>query len=523
MTTPQKALEKYNHLRFGPVLGVSDEGSAAQTIADAAYASAKAWALGNPDAMSVGVIIDGERMGSSGEVPIGPDEYRMVLPAAIGSTFCTTNVGVRVNTRLHQPLPEFRVADAAADEEKWIAAVFAKFKPFIHTPDGQMRPLTVRLLTETQECLEALRRLVPKLEAGRRDGRLGPPALHSLSFLIAFGEEIASDEQIDRIKRLMALASELGVHEVAIDGDLKEAARRRLSIQGLLNILDPEAARALLAHGRKLGVRVAYHFEIDPETAARTVWTGLNSAYRNGMTAAKYGLFPLQFDQQQYVVRHIQSWMTDWTPIPAFYVDTALVTESDVFASDRCVEAARLWMDMVSRNGAKVVLVDAPDRINPRRLLRRGTGPDDPGVLSLDDLKTLLEHANSLGLRVLWSGGVSAEEAFALGKLGVFGFFTTSSTARVVPVHGSLTSDAQLAAEKEPTELGVRRIHALAQGGYLCSVLAGEDQLIDEIDRRCTDLIASGSESDACKAALGSLNDALIRGWKRYWDRGAGG
>ena len=45
MTTTQK-IEAYDHQRFGPILGVSDEGSAAPTIAYAAYNSAKALATG---------------------------------------------------------------------------------------------------------------------------------------------------------------------------------------------------------------------------------------------------------------------------------------------------------------------------------------------------------------------------------------------------------------------------------------------------------------------------------------------
>lgn len=517
MTTRLKALEEYDHARFGPVLGVSDEGSAAPHIVEAAYKSAKAQALGRPGAMTVGVIIDGERMGSAGEVPIGPPEYDLVLSQALDHTFCTTNVGVRVNTRLHQPLPEIRVADAEGDEAKWLAGIFDKFKPFIHTPDGRPRPLTVRLLTESEECREALRRLVPKLEAGRGEGKLGPPELHRLSFLIVFTDPITTRERIDKVRGLLALAAELGVPEVAIDGDLLEGARRRLSIQGLLNVLEPATGRELLAEAAKLGVRLTYHFEVDPETAARTVWTGLNSAFRNGLTAAKYGLFPLDLEQMEYVVRHVQQWMAEWTPIPAFYVDTALVTDGDIYEGDRTVEAARLWMDMVSKNGAKVVLVDAPDRIDPHRLLKTG-GAKDNGVLSMDDLATLLEHSRKVGLRVLWSGGVSAQEAYELGRLGVFGFFTTGSTARVVPVGRILEGDAMLASEKEPTELGVRRIHALAGAGYLQTTLAdGDSGIGEEIASRAQALIDSSTDGEACAAALDALDETLVRGWKLHW------
>ena len=92
-------VNEYDHARFGPLLAVSDEGSAAQTIAEAAYASPKAKSLASPDPMAVGVMIDGERMSSAGEAPIGPDEYEQLISAAFGRTLCSTNVGVRANAR----------------------------------------------------------------------------------------------------------------------------------------------------------------------------------------------------------------------------------------------------------------------------------------------------------------------------------------------------------------------------------------------------------------------------------------
>ncbi len=515
-----KLLEAYDNGRFGPLLGVSDEGSAALTIAEAAHQSAKAQALDTPaDETCVGVIIDGERMGSAGEVPIGPDEYEQVIPAASGRTFCSTNVGVRVNTRFHQPLPEFAVADAAANEQAWLDKIFAKFAPFIDTPDGKPRPLTVRLLIRTPECFAAIRDLVLRLEAARGD-RLGPPELHRISVLLIFDHDTAAEQQADQIRGLMKLASEIGVPEVAVDGKLVEAARRRMSIQGLLNILDPSIVRTLLAEAQSLGVRLVYHYELDPESAARTVWTGLNSARHYGLSAAKYGLFPLKLEQQEYVVRQIQRWMPDWTAIPAFYLDTALLTEDDVFEADRCVEAARIWMDMVAKAGVKIVLFDCPDRITPHRLLRTTGGPDDPGVLSMEDVQTLLAHSQGLGLRVLWSGGIKPDQAFNLGRLGVSGIFTTGSTARLVPVSGTLEDDQQLAAAKEPTEAGVRRIHALVQGGYLCFVLAtGAQDLVDEIETKSAVLIDGATKGKALTDAIDSFNTTLIRGWKTYWSQ----
>jgi hypothetical protein len=110
-------LEDYDYAKYGPLLGISDEGSAAGTIAAAGYASAKSIVTGSANAAAVGIIIDGERMTSAGEVPIGADEYAAITKVAFGRTLCSTNVGVRVSARLYQPLPEFQVSDAHKDEE----------------------------------------------------------------------------------------------------------------------------------------------------------------------------------------------------------------------------------------------------------------------------------------------------------------------------------------------------------------------------------------------------------------------
>lgn len=517
MTLPKRALEAYDHWRFGPVLGVSDEGAAARTIAESAYMSAKARAYPGAGPMCVGLIIDGERMGSAGEVPIGPDEYADVVSASTDRTFATTNVGVRVNTRIYQPLPEHHVAEAKGDEDAWLDAVFARFAPFLDTPDGMPRPLTVRLRVDGgDDSLEALRRLVPKIEAGRAEGKLGGADLHRLSFLVVY-DALIGEAEVEQILALIALAGELDVPEVAVDGEKVEAARRRISIQGLLNILDADTCRRVLKAGHAVGVQPTYHYEVDAETAARTVWTGLDSAKHQGLTAAKYGLFPLMLKQQRHVVESIERWLrSDWTPIPAFYVDTPLVTDDDVLESDRIVEAARMWMDMVVAAGAKVVLVDAPDRINPHRLLKRTDDPNDPGVLTIDQVATLQAHADCIRLRVLWSGGNSAEHAYELGKLGVFGIFTTGSASRVAAVSGALVGDQQLARQAQPTELGVRRIHALLQAGYLCHVL-DDAATVAEIDARAGDLIAAGNDGDDCVEALDAIDAVMIRGWRAHW------
>ena len=226
------SLATYDSEHFGPLFAVSDEGSAGETIVNAAYASAKAKALWPIDPVSLGVALDGERMTSAGEVPIGPPEYEDLLDAAAGRLLLTTNVGVRVNTRLTQQLPEFAVTEKSANDKQWLDNVFAAFEPFVHTPDGQPRPLTVRLSVDPKAPIKSLKGVVTKLEAGRKEGKMGPAEIHQLSVLVAFEDRITDDE-IGVIERIMQLAVDAGIRELAIDGDLREAARRRLGIQSL--------------------------------------------------------------------------------------------------------------------------------------------------------------------------------------------------------------------------------------------------------------------------------------------------
>jgi len=510
-------LDHYDEKRFGPLLGVSDEGSAAEVIVRAALDSAKAKALDPFDSAAVGVMVDGERMTSAGEVPIGPDEYKVVVGAAFGRTHCTTNVGVRVNARLYQPLPEFQVP-AAEEEVAGVAdKIVAHFKPFVDTPNGRPRPLTVRLALRAETSFEVLKALVRAIEVERQAGKLAANNIHRLSLLIVFEREIRAQEDSPRIEQVLDFAALLGVPEVALDGKLLEGARKRLSVQDLLNVLDVKTLRKLLQKAAALGVRLTHRYELDPESAARTIWTGLHAARTYGMNAAKYGLIPLTLEQQETVVRLISRWTAPWTAVPAFYVDTPLLIANDVFDETRCDEALELWMDRMSSLGVKLILVDCPDRITPRRLMRESESADDRGVLTLAQIESLANHARRLGLKVLWSGGITPPQAFALARLGVSGIFSTSATAERIAVGQVLASDPQLAVENEPTEAGVRRVHALIQGGFLVGVLRGDGPLCAEIERQCQELLSALAANRDAQSAVGALDPLLARGWQRHW------
>jgi len=508
------SLATYDSENFGPLFAVSDEGSAGETIVNAAYASAKAKALWPIDPVSLGVALDGERMTSAGEVPIGPPEYEDLLDAAGGRLLLTTNVGVRVNTRLTQQLPEFTVTEKSANEKQWLDNVFTAFEPFVHTPDGQPRPLTVRLSVDPKAPIKSLKGVITKLEAGRKEGKIGPAEIHQLSVLVTFEDRITEDE-IGVIERIMKLAVDSGIRELAVDGDLRDPARRRLGIQSLLNILDPEHLRRLLILSHQLGVRLTHRYHLDVETAARTIWTGLHTARTNGFSAGKYGLMPMTLEEQGAVIEMITGWTADWTAIPAFYVDTPLLTAEDVYDDTRCKHAAKLWLKTARGAGAKIVLFDSPDRVNPRRLIRQLNVANDIGVLTLADIEEILAYAKELGISILWSGGITSRQAFELAKRKVSGIFSTSSTAAKIAVTAPFEADPRLAAENEPTDFGVRRIHAIIQGGFLSAAVSNRDKaLAKSIADSSERLLAAEQDQAQSAVELNNLNLELLRGWQ---------
>src|SRR5262249_16194703 len=79
-------LEDYDAATYGPFLGVSDEGSAAGPIRDAALESPKVQALPKGESATplvVGVAVDAERLGGIGEITVGPEEYADIWLACI--------------------------------------------------------------------------------------------------------------------------------------------------------------------------------------------------------------------------------------------------------------------------------------------------------------------------------------------------------------------------------------------------------------------------------------------------------
>ena len=114
----------------------------------------------------------------------------------------------------------------------------------------------------------------------------------SYRFLVSFKEEIATDAQLEQSEAIIAAAADLGFPEVAIDGAQLPYARRRWGAQGLLNVLSVPASNRLLRFATARGVRLRPRYQVDVDSAARTIWTGLEAARANGFDAGKYGLLP---------------------------------------------------------------------------------------------------------------------------------------------------------------------------------------------------------------------------------------
>jgi hypothetical protein len=161
------------------------------------------------------------------------------------------------------------------------------------------------------------------------------------------------------------------------------------------------------------------------------------------------------------------------------------------------------------------VLFDSPDRVNPRRLIRQPDVANDIGVLILADIEEILVYAKELGISILWSGGITSRQAFELAKRNVFGIFSTSSTAAKTAVTAQFEADPRLAAENEPTDFGVRRIHAIIQGGFLSAAVSNRGKgLAKSIADSSERLLAAEQDQAQSAVELNNLNLELLRGWQ---------
>jgi hypothetical protein len=527
---PGGSLGDYDHVRYGPFLGVSDEGSAAGEIRMAALESPKVQAL-SPSAkrtpMVVGVAVDAERLGGIGEIAVGPEEYADIWLACVDRVLVTTNVGTRVNVRVYRREP--RILVTSADPQavaKARAQIEAAFKPFVLTPDGKPRPLTVfvefpRLGRKMKPAAKraTLRKLSSFVASGEAAGKSKAPKGHALGLAASVRSGLGGR---DDAMAAIDLAATSGLGVVILDGVKRKAADEAISLAGLLDYFAPGIVGALLRRAREKGVILRSANLPDTDTIARSTWVGLTTARNMGAHLGKYGCFPLTRPEIDHVVEQVQQWLPHWSAAPVFFVDQGLLREGAVDVRNDLPRGIEAWLDTVATHGVRVVLVDTIDKSTGRRLLKRSS-KDKTGHLGLKQIERIEAHARRLGIRVLWAGGLGLREVFEMGKRGVFGIYVTTAAATTVPVGASYARDPALSAVKEPSREAVLRTKILLEAGFLASKLDGS--LGARIDRSAEELLAGVVAGDARSVAerTAALAGACRAGWRFYWREPAPG
>lgn len=110
-----------------------------------------------------------------------------------------------------------------------------------------------------------------------------------------------------------------------------------------------------------------------------------------------------------------------------------------------------------------------------------------------------------LDIKILWAGGITIEQVYEFGKIGVFGIYVTTAVSTMQPVKGTYLEDPGLPSEKEPTFAGVAKAKTLLEAGYLIGQLEGKSQKIyDSIKNAGLDPIL--------------LSKVLPEAWRFWWE-----
>lgn len=517
------SLRDYDHTRFGPFLGVSDEGSAAGAIRDAAFASPKVRALPKSIARTplvVGAAVDAERLGGIGEIAVGPEEYADIWLACVDRILVTTNIGTRVNLRVYRREPRVVLTSSRPDAiETAKAKIAAEFKPFVDTPDKKPRPLTVFVdihrnarMTAPQKKA-ALVELAAFVASGKAAGKRRAPEGHVLGLAAWVRLKRAGrDESLAAID----LAASAGLGTVLLDGVKRKAADVAISQAGLLEYFEPGLVGPILRRAKEKGVQLRAANLPDADTIARSIWVSLTTARSMGANLGKYGCFPLTRAEIDRVVGHIQGWLPNWSAAPVFFVDEGLLREGGVDVDRDLPRGIEIWLDTVAAHGVRVVLIDTINKATGRRLLKKSSD-DKTGYLGMKQIERIETHARGLGIKVLWAGGIGPHEVLAMGKLGVFGIYVTSAAAATVPVGGSYVNEPVLPGMKEPSRDAVLRVKILLEAGFLSAKLGAKGS--EKIDRAAAKLLAAidAKDTPAIIKRTSALASACVAGWRTFW------
>jgi hypothetical protein len=448
------SLRQYDATRYGPFLGVSDEGSAVSAIRDAARASPKTRALGAAAApLTVGVSHDAERLGSIGEVPVGPDEYARIMEVARGEILVSTNVGSHVNHWRYRDPP---VCGLDADPGE-INGRLERFRALL---SGRPRSVLAYVELPADGDHAAVRPVLESLVADTR----GPGGEVRLGLLVS----VNADEQgAQSARQAIELAAGAGVGRVAIRS-AGWAQEGRVLQPGLLAFFNVALAESLMGHAAQRGVAIGPLDVVDADSVARQVWTGLHAARATGLNLGKYGLVPLTLAESDAVVKKVQPWFGDWTAAPALYVDSPIVAHDRIYDERDLPAAIERWGAMVVKHGVEVVLIDTVYKAQGRHLLKQGA-QDDRGFLTYDELVEVNDAVRASGVKALWAGGIRREQVFDIGRLRPFGIYVTTAAANEADISPSYEDDVTLEAEREPTREGVGRVKLLLEAGFLAA------------------------------------------------------
>lgn len=514
------SLKDYDHNRYGPFLGVSDEGSAAPNIREAALTSPKMLAIGNADPIVVGVSHDAERLAAVGEVAVGPQEYRKIRLECLGRILTSTNVGTRLNLRYYKRRAVIEIPPNPFEESVARARQQAKtiLEAFWHTPDKIPRPMTVFVRFLGRVPSERRLRILTALADVFTKGDICDPACHKLGLLV---HAERGKKGVQRVIRAIDLAHRAKLAEVAVKGVVLGEAEDKISMPGLLNYFNPSHTSELLRFADQKKMPISPRNIVDPDTVARNVWSGLRTARNMGLELGKYGLFPLTFAESAQVMERIQKWFSSWTAAPAFYVDLPAVDSTTVYTEANIEEGIRRWLKIVSKHNISVVLVDTADKDKGRRLLKNSRR-DRVGILALKQIARINAYASKLGVRILWAGGITVPQAFEMGKLGVFGVYVTSAATVATPVSGEYKRDVMLAREKEPTFHGVCRVKLLLETGFLVGRLReyglddDADCLTDKV-RQYLNALKRKYKRDEMERRHNDLTSFAVDAWRSHF------
>lgn len=490
---PLHMLADYDSQRYGPMLGVSDEGSATAAVRRGALAAPKAAALAERTPLTLGVAHDAERLGAVGEVAVGPDEFATIRLAARGRVLTTTNVGTRVNARLFVAPPVVPVQPGGVD--KATDQLEAAFAPFVKTASGRPRKVTVFVRFAPKFPNGQRRAALRKLQAAVDAGRFCRPKWHRLGMSVNPG---LGKQMVQRVRAAVDLAAAAGLHDVAVAGWHDDR-------------FGPYEMEEILEHASTRGVRICPGERVDPQTTARHVWTGLAVARNMGLELGKYGLVPLTFEDQDEVIARIQYWFPDWCAAPVFYVDYPLVTGTKVYYGLGLSAGVRKWLEMVAKHKVSIVLIDTAKKSEGRRLIKDTAG-DDRGFFSAGEVQDLTAFAARLGVKVLWAGGITLPQAYALGRLGVFGVYVTSAAASLLPLDRRSRRDPGLVGMREPQAPAVARTKLVIEAGFL--VGRGAARLAPDAEALLAAVAAKDERS--AKRAESALHAATVEAWRRH-------